>query len=391
MNSRRQKNLIHNLVHSISQIFRRRTIIVTCDQSIDQYALGGKTQAIVLVSMIGAFCWISYSTGSYMASQSVMEQKDRQLESTTMKTRQIGEEYSLLKRDLMKLKENKGELGEYAQFVLKQHTLDKEFSIPDLMEVDSHDEDEEVSGEAHERLMSRVDFLEERISKLQEENQQIVEAVQVRTKGKIRELTDVIKIAGFNPERMKAAARRTLPKDELVTAENLKAQGGPYFPEKLGRSIEGNIEQMMLLDSIVARMPLGVPMRGAKITSGFGRRLDPFNRRWAMHTGMDFSLSSGAPVFATNEGVVKFAGWQNAYGNQIEITHGLGLATRYAHLSKVAVRPGQRIKEGTLIGYEGSTGRSTGAHLHYEVYFNGRPLNPANFVKAGYYVQKQKS
>lgn len=384
MHLRRDKNFIQSIFSTLRQIFRRRTIIVTSDHSLDQYAVGGHVQILVLAVIVGAFCWISYSTGSYMASQSVMEQKDRQLVSTTMKTRQMGEEYSLLKRDLMKLQENKGELGEYAQFVLKQHTLDSEFSVPSLMEIDNEALEEGVSGEAHERLMSRVNFLETRIAHLQEENQQIVEAVQTRTRGKIKELSEVIKIAGFNPERLKLIARRTLPKEELLTSEDLKKQGGPYLPEKLGREMDKQIDQMMLLDSIVARLPLGVPMRGAKVTSGFGRRIDPFRRRWAMHTGMDFSAAGNPPIHATNEGVVKVAGWQGAYGNQVEIVHGLGLSTRYAHMSKIFVKPGQRVKEGDVIGREGSTGRSTGSHLHYEVYFNGRPLNPANFVKAGY-------
>lgn len=392
MNRRRQKNLIQNLSHTFRQIFRRRTIIITSDHSIDQYALGGKTQFGVIAVVVGVVCWVSYSTGSYMASQSVMEQKDRQIVSSTMKTRAIGEEYSLLKRDLLKLKENKGELGEYAQFVLKQHSVDNDFSMPALLEMSSDDKDAaSVSGEAHERLLTRVSFLENRVEKLQEENLQIVTTIQTRTKGKIKELSEVIKLAGFNPERMQTLARRTLPKEELATSEDLKHQGGPYFPEQLDRKIALNIDQMMLLDSIVSRMPLGVPMQGAKVTSGFGRRIDPFHRRWAMHTGIDFSGPVGAPVYATNDGVVKFASWQGSYGQQIEIAHGLGLSTRYAHLSKILVKPGQRVKEGTVIGHEGSTGRSTGKHLHYEVYFNGHPLNPANFLKAGYYVQKQES
>lgn len=396
MSRKRQKRFLN----IFRQIFRKRNIIVMCDQSIDQYPISGKSQAALLIGVIGGFCWLSYSTGSYMTSQAVMEQKDRQLQSTALKTQQMGQEYSLLKRDLEKLSENKDNLSDYAKFVLDQHTdtASKEFSLPELMEVQSSEENAAdsvellaESNEAQKRLIARVSYLESRVEKLQSENTQIVQAVQTRTRDKIKELRDVIKIAGFNVDRIQKLARNTLPKDELKTSEDIKKQGGPFVPARLGKQFEASLDQLMLLDSIVSRLPLGVPMRGAKVTSGYGRRHDPFNRRWAMHTGVDFSAYDGAPVYATEDGVVKIAGWQGAYGNQIEITHGLGISTRYAHLSKLHVKPGQHVKEGQIIGSEGSTGRSTGGHLHYEVYFNGHPLNPSNFLRAGYYVQEQES
>ncbi len=387
--SRKRQRSVLNL---FKQIFRRRNIIVVCDQSIDQYPIGGKAQAALLFAVIGAFCWVSYSTGSYMTSQAVMEQKDRQLQSSTLKTQQMGQEYSLLKHDLEKLRKSKGELGDYAKFVLDQHSADKEFSLPELMEMSPTEGDGEevsaISNEAQERLIERVTFLETRVEKLQDENKQIVEAVQTRTGDKIKELREVIRLAGFNVERIQRVARNTLPKEELKTTEDIKRQGGPYFPARLGKQFDVSMDQLMLLDSIVSRLPLGVPMHGAKVTSGYGRRHDPFNHRWSMHTGVDFAHYDGAPIYATNSGVVKAAGWANAYGNQVEISHGLGITTRYSHLSKMHVSAGQRVKEGQIVGAQGSTGRSTGGHLHYEVYFNGHPLNPSNFLKAGYYVQK---
>lgn len=395
MSQKIRSKYLKNFNRFFGRIFRRRNIIVVCDQSIESFPISGKAQAALLSALVGGICWISYSTGSYMASQSVMEQKDRQIVSSTLKTRQIGEEYSLLKRDLQKLQETKGELSEYAQFVLEQHSVDKEFVMPELMEITDVDASAEaVSGEAHERLMERVDFLEERIEKLQEENQQIVMTVQKRTRGKIKELSEVIRLAGFNPDRMQRFARQTLPQSELKTAKGAKGQGGPFLPEKLGKlgeEIDRNLDQMMVLNAVVDRLPLGVPMRSAKITSGYGRRLDPFNRRWAMHAGIDFSAAEGAPIYATSDGVVSKAGWGGAYGNRVEIGHGLGLSTLYGHLSRVLVRPGQRVSEGQLIGRQGSTGRSTGKHLHYEIHFNGRPINPRNLLNAGYYVQRHQS
>ena len=121
-------------------------------------------------------------------------------------------------------------------------------------------------------------------------------------------------------------------------------------------------------------------------SSGFGVRFDPFTRRPAFHSGLDFAGGFMTPVMSTGPGVVSFTGVRAGYGNTIEIDHGGGLKTRYAHLAGIAVRAGQRVAVGQRIGAMGSTGRSTGPHLHYEVWVNGRPQNPDRFVKAGEYV-----
>ncbi len=142
------------------------------------------------------------------------------------------------------------------------------------------------------------------------------------------------------------------------------------------------------LGEAVDDLPLGVPTRAARQTSGFGVRLDPFTRRPAYHSGLDFAGGHATPIHATGPGVVSYVGRRSGYGNVVEIDHGRGLKTRYAHLSGFAVRPGQRVAVGQRIAAMGSTGRSTGTHLHYEVWVNGRAQNPGRFLKAGQYVQQ---
>jgi murein DD-endopeptidase MepM/ murein hydrolase activator NlpD len=107
----------------------------------------------------------------------------------------------------------------------------------------------------------------------------------------------------------------------------------------------------------------------------------------AFHSGVDLAGPEHAKVLATNDGKVEFAGWQSAYGNMVDIKHQYGLSTRYAHLERVLVQPEQWVKKGQVIGIQGSTGRSTGHHLHYEVRYQGRAINPNNFLKAGENVQ----
>ena len=116
-----------------------------------------------------------------------------------------------------------------------------------------------------------------------------------------------------------------------------------------------------------------------KTASGNGVRIDPIYKTTKFHAGMDFSASPGTPVYATGDGVVVKAGWETGYGNTIEVNHGFGYLTRYAHLSAYKVRPGQKVVRGEVIGAVGSTGKSTGPHLHYEVHVKGKVQNPVNY------------
>jgi murein DD-endopeptidase MepM/ murein hydrolase activator NlpD len=123
-------------------------------------------------------------------------------------------------------------------------------------------------------------------------------------------------------------------------------------------------------------MPVSAPYNA----SGFGRRVDPFTGQWAMHEGLDFLADYGMPIVAAAAGVVMFAGFHPQYGNMIDIDHGNDLVTRYAHASKLFVKEGDVVQRGRKIAEVGSTGRSTGPHLHFEVRFRGAPQNPTRFL-----------
>ena len=131
--------------------------------------------------------------------------------------------------------------------------------------------------------------------------------------------------------------------------------------------------------SILAATPSILPTRGW-VTSGFGNRRSPFTGKREFHKGLDIANRKGTSIVAPASGVVAKAGWENGYGRCITIHHGYGLSTKYAHLSKFLVKPGQAVKRGQQIAKMGSTGRSTGSHLHYEVRLNGVPTNPSRFI-----------
>jgi murein DD-endopeptidase MepM/ murein hydrolase activator NlpD len=151
------------------------------------------------------------------------------------------------------------------------------------------------------------------------------------------------------------------------------------------------LDQLDTLLNGVRHLPLTVPVAGAEFyrNDGFGPRRDPFTGRYAFHSGIDFDGPKGSPVHATASGRVVFAGNKGAYGNLVEIDHGYGIRTRYGHLMSVSVKVGVKVRQGAIVGRLGSTGRSTGPHVHYEVWYDNIVRNPRNFIEAGRYVLKQ--
>jgi murein DD-endopeptidase MepM/ murein hydrolase activator NlpD len=170
--------------------------------------------------------------------------------------------------------------------------------------------------------------------------------------------------------------------------------GGPYVPVKPPAStdtferqvhrIQVARAQLDRLHKTLVAVPLRRPVSGEiDMSSGFGTRLDPFVGRPALHTGIDFRGDIGEAVRATGTGTVIGAGWSGGYGRMVEIDHGNGLTTRYGHLSEIVVQVGQTVKIGHVVGRMGSTGRSTGPHLHYETRVDGEAVDPQRFLRAG--------
>ncbi|WP_395392411.1 M23 family metallopeptidase [Novosphingobium sp. BL-8A] len=203
-------------------------------------------------------------------------------------------------------------------------------------------------------------------------------------------------------DRRAAATADTIRKLGLnpnsIAAGNRAAEGGPL--EKLATAADGSIDprfqrlgqslaRMDALENGLASIPQVSPAHVAYVSSSFGYRADPFTGGAAFHAGLDFPGPMGSPIYAAAKGRVTFVGQRQGYGNCVEISHGNGLMTRYGHLSGFNVRPGQLVDGGTRIAAMGSTGRSTGPHLHFEVRINNRPMNPRTFLEAAHNVQQE--
>lgn len=158
--------------------------------------------------------------------------------------------------------------------------------------------------------------------------------------------------------------------------------------DALSRQISVQAQQLALLESVLSDreldaslLPTGLPVRSGYASSSYGRRADPFSGFSAFHQGVDFSGARGSDVLTVADGVVQFAGRMSGYGNIVEIDHGNGYVTRYAHNDKNVVAVGDRVKAGQVIAKMGSTGRSTGTHVHFEVWLNGRVVNPNQYLR----------
>ena len=166
--------------------------------------------------------------------------------------------------------------------------------------------------------------------------------------------------------------------------------GGPFDGNASDPTFKQLFTSWKKLDNLASgaiAVPSDKPVKTAAFTSGYGVRSDPFRGGAAMHAGIDLAGPNGTPIYATADGTIRRSGWNSGgYGNLIEVDHGRGIETRYGHLSRILVRAGQPVKRGQLIGYMGSTGRSTGSHLHYEVRIEGKPVNPIPFMKSTDYL-----
>ncbi|MBV8739524.1 MAG: peptidoglycan DD-metalloendopeptidase family protein [Alphaproteobacteria bacterium] len=161
------------------------------------------------------------------------------------------------------------------------------------------------------------------------------------------------------------------------------AEGGPFIPPPKADSAGGqgaSPEKLAAIEALAKTLPISAPLASYEIGSPFGPRIDPFNHRLSFHTGIDMDAPYSSPVYATAPGRVIYAGWLGDYGRVVEIDHGFGIVTLYAHLRRSVVAPGQAVPAHTEIGLIGTTGRSTGPHVHYEVRVDGQPQDPQKFL-----------
>ena len=241
------------------------------------------------------------------------------------------------------------------------------------------------------KLQGELSEARQRIADLHSIQQQAMQRVAQTADTTILELENVLEMTGLQPETFVLPPMK--PQQPGV--------GGPFVafePEhpqdeefvNTALALNDRMDHLANLHDRIKKTPIGEPAAKYYLSSSFGKRKDPINGRWAFHSGVDLAGPIKTPILATAPGKVVHAGWSGKYGKMVEVDHGNGIRTRYGHLYKVLVKKGDEVQYQDHIALMGSTGRSTGSHVHYEVLVNNKPVNPVKFIEAGRYVFKSE-
>lgn len=329
--------------------FHPRKLLIVSDHRVRQMHIGVGAQLCVVLLLASGLIWSSYATGRFITTRATLQEQNVALRSITN-----------TKVDSM------------FSNIMPRSVLPRDGGSP-----------LRFSGMGNDPMLARVAMLEQRVTDLKNANELIIERVRAKTSGHIDNLESIIRQTGLDPDTLKKQAEKAL------RSKHENAEGGPFIPARLAALSEGagdmfdSLDKLDVLRKIVGNLPLAMPIDNPEEQSPFGHRVDPFSRHLAFHSGIDLAAPAYSEVRSTADGIVVSAGREGAYGNMVDIDHGFGVVTRYGHLSDITVAEGEEVHKGDQIGVQGSTGRSTGPHLHYEVRYHDQPINPKKFLEAG--------
>ena len=253
-----------------------------------------------------------------------------------------------------------------------------------------------------EKTRQQLVFAQQRIDHLQAAKNYALNRVNDYTASTIEEIESVLAMTEIPVDRL-------LYSDDALASKGVTglAVGGPFVPDIPERAdlafqnaalavndslnyLDTSLSRLTRLQLSLKHLPLATPLDNYYLSSKFGRRKDPFNGRWAMHKGIDMAGPKKTPIYSSAAGHVIRAGKSSNYGNMVEIDHGNDITSIYAHLYRILVKKGDEVGYRDRVGLMGSTGRSTGNHLHYEIRIDGKAVDPMNFIEAGRHVFKEK-
>jgi murein DD-endopeptidase MepM/ murein hydrolase activator NlpD len=364
---------------AVTKLFCERHIYVRSDGAMKKIVLTPRRQALFASACAGVALWGLLATGGLALNALALRAKDAEIARTQAASeRLVAHRQAQLNSAVAQLEAAEGGVGDLAEAVENRHR-----ALAMLL-----GELQGKSAAASKPALPAVNDPALRVQAVSADQERLLAQAETVAKTRAERLRVVFRLAGVNPSAF--TPRGQALGGPLVETRDPRALAVVLdVDEDFARRIQraaSDLAEMKTLASAAERLPIGTPTTGYR-TSSFGVRYDPFTTRPAFHAGVDFAGGSMTPILATGPGVVSFAGVRSGYGNTVEVDHGAGLKTRYAHLHRISVSPGQRVAVGHRLGGMGTTGRSTGVHLHYEVWVNGRVQNPDRFLKAGQNVQ----
>lgn len=256
--------------------------------------------------------------------------------------------------------------------------------------IDEADRRQSRPSSSYEETNATNVGLRGQIGEIQREQQAFLDEVEEIAVERAEEARGVLRLTAVGTNRIGTNQEMGGPLVEFASLAKgeFSSPEEAAFAERVAQ-VAARMEEARYYEEIVSNLPLSQPVGVSwRLTSNYGLRVDPFNKRPGWHNGVDIGAYWNAPITATGPGKVSFAGTKSGYGQLVEVDHGHGFRSRYAHLKRINVKKGDPIAIGDVVGAMGSTGRSTGPHLHYEVWFNDKPYDPVDFLKAGKHVHQ---
>lgn len=345
------------LARKFRNLFKPRDIFLHDGKSLRRFTIGAKVQMAAAAALAFILAWSVVATvTAFHAMNSDVSRMERQVDQMQAEVAAIRVAVNERASELERRQAFLGTmLSGHASAAQLSRQLPRQIATP-----------ANAAALAMTQNFDRVDAMQ----------MALADRAQELTRQRYNRTASALRAVGVEPARIHAAAQFGM--------------GGPFEPvDGAGDNADPRFRQLFAswraldqLEQGAASIPSARPIAIANFTSGYGVRSDPFRGRAAMHAGIDLAGPIGTPVYATADGIVGRSEYNNGgYGNLVEINHGPGIQTRYGHLSQRIAQPGQRIRRGQLIGLMGSTGRSTGSHLHYEVRIDGRAVNPIPFMQ----------
>ncbi len=396
----------------IQRAFPERQIYHRSEGKVNYISLTPRTQmaAVSIVSML--VVWVVYSSISFFVSGQFLTSQSQRAQESRAKVQRLLSEARAREASTRSLLENRtadfsSAADEFEQRLntlklllnhVSEPTLVTDFRQPVksgtvVMAASAQDPEPRQSRPLDVSTVDNSNPPLARLAMLENEQSLILRQAEETTGQRVENLRAVLQLTGLNAN--------------TFLATNNKNVGGPFvamseaevfgevlhldnaFSKRILR-VSVRLSEAEQLERILEAAPLGTPVLAEhRRTSKFGGRIDPITGKPARHSGQDFGAFRLAPIGASAAGKVTYAGWKAGYGRFVEINHGQGFRTRYGHMAKVTVKRGQMVQEGDKLGLMGSSGRSTGVHLHYEVWHNGKVYDPEKFLKAGLYVQQK--
>ncbi len=339
-----------------------KTVILLSEGRVISLRINFFFQAFLLISAVVLSSFLTYHITIYIKAQNSIQEKEHKLF--------LGETI------------NKN-LSNHLKFIIEEIE-----NITESLANIGITPEKKKGGREGSKLIPPVVQTEEEFEVAQHHIKSTIFALDKTIESKISKITNVL----YNAEvgeimKKKGILNYQSFKENNLITRNINFSAKEIASDKLSEA-KFKLEYVKILQDLIDKLPTTTPMKGVRITSGYGVRLHPILQGRIFHHGVDFKGLHHSPIHATADGKVRFAGWSNSFGNVIIIDHGEDIMTIYAHLSSLKTKNGQLVKRNDIIGAQGSTGRSSGEHLHYEIRYKGKSINPIKFLQINELIKK---